>query len=226
MLALVLTKKLHMKIIESSSVGTEVLDERQTIILGVSINNSYFKKGNLERLITWASSKAKNVIVMIPDKPSVYTMVACGYEHDKAEREARLKANSLENKVIEIVAEHWIKNVSVIRWNKLVGNPRYLESLVQMKHEYDTDLCFRHATRQMTAEVITNGTSAAASKDQVDTGVCFLLEELAFILNAPAILGEEKVAYVYHKPIKILKDLLAGEYHYEPLPNVEFMTVE
>ena len=215
-----------MHIIESSLVGEEVLRERETLIVGISINNSYFKEENLERLITWSAESAQHVAIMIPDHPAVHTLVASGKTQSDAERIARLKSNALENKCRGIIGRLGILNVQVVRWKEISAAASYKETLVRIKQTYNEDSLFYEALRRVTGDVLRHAGVEKLSDTKLAIGVQFLLEELAFITSSDSILGRNKTAYVYHKTMSVLKDILCGRYVFKGSANVGFLTVE
>lgn len=217
------TNMLHVK--ESSVIGQEVLNEQQSIIIGISINNSYFKEENLLRLISWGSTRAQSVAIMIPDLPAISTLMALGMPEDKARREARKKANNLENKCRAIIERLSLQDISIVRWESIVGNINYLQALIAIKEAYDQDDLFRIALRSTTEEVIAAHMHETPSASRIDTGVQFLLQELAFICRSPKIIRQEKVAYVYHHTMQVMKDIMEDKYSFKA-PSVGFITAE
>ena len=208
-----------MEIKEYSSIGNEVAQGGQTLVVGISINNSYFNQENLEKLKVWASATAQSVYIMIPDKPAVYTLMALGKIEQDAIRTARLKSNVLENKCAKIIQRLNLNSVKIVRWKDIVSNEKYQNTLVEIKQAYDFDAEFRMAVRSTTASVLQSGVG-------VETGIEFLFQELAFISQASQILGAGKIAYVYHKTMDILRDIIAGEYYFKADSCVGFITVE
>jgi tRNA-dependent cyclodipeptide synthase len=57
-------------------------------------------------------------------------------------------------------------------------------------------------------------------------GVKFILKELAFIVVAPEILGEESVIYSYHRDFPIVADLVEGRLGYPRVWNVYSQIVD
>ena len=217
-----LHKSMHMEIKEYSPIGLEVIGSNHAIILGISINNSYFKAELLEKLLAWATASAGPVYVMIPDEPAVHTLMALGKTQQDAERVARLKSNSLENKCLEIVQRFGLRKIQIIRWGCLVANECYQAALLEIRAAFEKDASFRTAVRNMTASVLKGDSTPEA----IEMGVHFLLQELAFITRADQILGEDKVAYVYHKTMDVLKEVIMGRYVFRASPNVGFITAE
>lgn len=215
-----------MEIKKSSPVGSEVAEGGHAIVVGISINNSYFKTENLEKLIVWASTHAKSVYLMIPDEPAVYTLIALGKKQEEARRIARRKSNALENKCRSIVNRLDLHSVKIIRWADIDPAEQYKNNLHAIYRAYCTDAAFGEIILATTLAVLRNGGIEKPELSAGVTGIQFLLQELAFITQANHILGEEKVAYVYHHTMDVLKNIIEGQYSFKADLGVGFITVE
>ena len=173
----------------------------------------------------WASLFSKNIYIMIPDEPAMHTLRAIGYEEKKAESKARLKSNNIQNRFNEIFKTHQVVNVTIIRWRDIVGNLNYQNSLIQIKKSYENDVCFKKALRMTTSEVLLQSLSREPKESEIDIGVGFLFEELAFICNATHILNKEQVVYVYHKTMVVMKSIFDEKYSFRAASGTGFLTV-
>ena len=217
---------MYMEIKEYSSIGNEVAQGGQTLVVGISINNSYFKAENLEKLIAWASARARSVYLMIPDEPAAYTLMALGKTEEVAKKTARRKSNTLENKCRSIIQHLAIDNAEVIRWRDITPSRHYQNALVGIHQAYNDDIYFRQAIISTTRAVLKNGGTAGPDSNAIKTGIEFLFQELAFITQANSILGEGKTAYVYHHTMHVLKNIIEGQYSFKADPHVGFITAE
>ena len=213
-------------VIKEYSNGAQI-QENQALILGVSINNSLFTNNEyLIKILTWASLFSKKTYIMIPDEPAQHTFMAIGYEEKKAENKARLKSNNIQNRCIEILKNYQIANVSIIRWKDIVGNVNYQNSLSEIEKAYQTDISFQEALRSTTSEVLFNSLKKMPQESNIDIGINFLLKELAFICYANSILNEERIAYIYHNTMVVMKNIFDGRYSFKASPGNGFLTVE
>jgi tRNA-dependent cyclodipeptide synthase len=216
-----------MKIKETSLHNIGVLKNKKiSCIIGVSINNSYFKDENIRNLLIWASSFAKSLYIMIPDEPAIHTLLALGYSKEKAERKARLKSNNVENKCVRIISDLKIKNVIILRWKDIKVSPLYVKRLNEIRSLYTSDQFFKDAIDSTTKNVILGNISGVITNEQINLGINFLFEELAFILHSTIILGESNVMYVYHKTMELMKNIIAGKYDISSSLNVHFITID
>lgn len=214
-----------MKIVETSTVGAAVLQSRtQTIVLGVSINNSYFKEGNLEQLLLWAPQYAGRVYVMIPDEPMISTFMELGYSEKDAIKKSRLKANNLEAKCRRVIIKHTLF-INVVRWRD-INRVEYTKALSAITALYELDTSFQNDIYRATESVIHSNGVVNPSGQQIDIGVNFLLKELAFITYADQILVKEKVAYIYNKTTEVLRYIIDGKYMFKASPNIGYATVK
>jgi tRNA-dependent cyclodipeptide synthase len=215
-----------MEIKETSIIGAEVLSEKETMLVGISINNGYFNVSNLEKLLVWASENAKFVYVTIFDEPAIHTQMALGKSFEKVRRAMRLKKNNLENKCDEIIKRLRLsQNSTTICWENIFSRKEYVESLCEIKQTYLNHKDFRDAVNMATGEVLSNNLQRNPTELEVYTGSMFLLEELAYISRSNLIHHATKIAYVYHKTMPVLKKLLENKYSFKS-SQVGFITAE
>lgn len=200
-----------MRITDISPIGEQIITDKGAVIIGISLENSYFTRENLERILCWARQNAGRIYIMIPDEPAIYTMMGKGYSKEKATTKARLKANALENKCREIAVGLDIL-ITIVRWNTVTQKTSYGVNLHHIKEVYKWDKRFRNEMRNTTIEVLSLGGKIPTTREQIDIGVNFLMQELAFLVDAAHILSESSVAYVYHKTMPLLKACLEDEY--------------
>ncbi len=210
--------------IKESSISEDVIHSKDiSLIIGISINNSYFKEGNIKKLLMWASLYSSSIYIMIPDEPMVHTLIACGNSKEKSERISRLKANSLENKCSRLIKELSLRCVTIIRWDYLINNKEYLNTFSQINKAYEQDISFNNAIRKATIEVLKNNSILEITIENINIGVEFFLKELAFITYSNLILKVKDTAYVYHKTTEILRDIIYKNYYFHSNSNVDFI---
>lgn len=204
-----------MRITDISPIGEQTIKNKGAVIIGTSIDNSYFTEENLKNIMIWVTLNTGPVYIMIPDEPAIYTMMGKGYSRVKATAKVRLKANALENKCrrvaanfdipIEIVRLSLVPNADILSGEPWSLYPTWISG---MREYYKADKNFRLKLRTATKEVLSTGGKYRPSTKQINVGVNFLIQELAFILGSKDILGECNVAYIYHKTIPALKYIL------------------
>ncbi len=208
-----------------SKVGKEALEEKEGALIGLSIRNSYFKDENIHALISWANNNFKHVAIMCPDVPAIHTLMSLGYPENKARQKAMLACNNLQNKCERIAKELGVP-IRFIRWNDIENDQRYISIYDALKDLHKNDAEFHRDARETTKEVIDHHRTALPIEEAIDIGIEFFLKEMAFILNAADILGIPKTAYLYHKEMPVLENLLNGKYQFTPPANTGYVICE
>lgn len=199
---------------EISPVGQDVLTHTGAVVVGLSLENSYFNYENIKSICAWAQERKLAIYVMIPDEPAIHTYMACELSREKATQKARLKANNLENKCLRVSKELGIQ-VAVIRWKSVRTRDKYRKTLSHLQDLLAINEKFK-LDAQKTTRMVLEGKNIKVSEASLELGIQFLLEELAFISNAHHFTGDKSM-YLYHKPTPVLKNLLAGKYGEENL---------
>ena len=203
------------------------LEERKSCgIIGVSMLNSYFSKSNILRMAQSARDKYQRVFFMLPDKPAMHTLAGYGYSASEAQQTTQRKFRTLSNRCRSCIDQLELADAGILIWEQFESDGFYTKMLSDLEDLYFSDSSFSTDVRATTRSVY-EGSGHQKKKElsleeQVDAGLAFLLEELAFILSSPKVLNVEDTEYVYHKEMPILIELLAENYQFEPPKNVSF----
>ncbi len=206
--------------------GYEILNRNDTMLVGMSPGNSYFKKDTISQLLSTVSRLCKNVTIFIPDVPAKHTYNAIGYPITRAEAIARKKGNNLRNHIRRAKDDNNITNITIIDWRKDIERSSAYHKYKKYIYDlYRKNEVFYHDARQTTKLVIADQIKKNIDlENAVDIAINYFLEELAFILASPGICGFEKIAYTYHKRWPIFENLISG--HYDRLmPNIGFVII-
>lgn len=211
----------------ASKTGSQVLEAQGTAVVGMSLGNKYFSESNIAELLGLCRGSFSDVRVMITDVIGVDTLLAEGYPRDEAIRKARLDGNALRNRIKRVIKASDGPEVKILDWmSGIEAHPIYQESLAEVKELYDTVDSFRNDVRAATASVLEGKLRNGQELEfAIDTGVHYLLAELAFLGRSPEILGTEQIAYVYHRGWPIFTNFINGEYDGEQRVNVGFVVV-
>ncbi len=203
-----------MRVNDISSIGKLVLQEKQAVIIGLSIRNNYFRGNTIEQITDWAKDQFRILIFMLPDEPAIDTLSALGYSPEKARQKAMLACNNLENKCLRIIEKFNIDDkVQIVRWAKLKHNGTYQHSYFKLSQLYDEDELFRLDIRRATRQLIERHKTKLPIDQAIDMGSQFLIKELSFIIAASEILNLNCAsAYLYHRQFDVHSNLLAGRY--------------
>lgn len=216
-----------MKIHSQSVIGERALKEKEAVLIGLSIKNSYFKDENIEELISWAHEHFGKVNIMCPDEPAFHTLLSLGHSEKKAKEKSTLECNRLVNKCNRVIANLKLADrARIIRWVDLNQNEAYRSTLKDIEHLYKSNESFRTDVRATTRQVIEQHGTTLPIETAIDIGVDFFLKELALIINSAEILKVPLSAYVYHKRMPVLEHMLDGKYGYQPPTNTGYLVCE
>ncbi|MEK7672672.1 MAG: tRNA-dependent cyclodipeptide synthase [Patescibacteria group bacterium] len=209
-------------------------------ILGISMGNSRFSEDYIRTLFEEMRSEFPGLAVMLPDVPAQSTLQALGYSHEKIGREVRLSFNGIINKCRRAIDLLEIPNVTMISWSDrahfgdgkqsvnavpIGENLNYLKTYQEIQGLYRNNKTFNSDINYATRGVLQGKKRKDGRKmneDDVQIGTKFLLQELAFIINAADILEAKSTSYVYHELMPVLENLYKGKYGYSPAPNTGF----
>lgn len=220
------TTELGQNIIESP-------EETDAVLLGISRGNSQFTEAYIQQLLDAMRAKFDTrVYCMLPDEPSVHTLMATGYaDRAEAERKSRLDFNKLSN----AIQRSQLPLDRILRWNVFSHKPAYREQLSRITDaltnpsfvaEADTATlqvlaaAYAHSRLRIDNQLLEFDPQISVSEklnhnvlaNRLAIGRLFLVEELACILSAPELIGSDRVVYVYHRPMPILTNTLRGKY--------------
>lgn len=182
-----------------------------SFVIGISLNNSYFSSENIEKIISWCDQHewAVTNAIMIPDEPTLHTMLAMGRYEPPARQLVTKKANAIENKCRKVKTKN---KFSIFRWSNVKDTIPYKICLDLMQSIFKHDTRFKKDCLNVTKEVLLNK-KINPTEEQLSRGVQFLLEELAFIYGSKSIIGAGSTCYVYHNKFNVLYNLLSGQYN-------------
>ncbi|MEK6899440.1 MAG: tRNA-dependent cyclodipeptide synthase [Nanoarchaeota archaeon] len=195
-------------------------------LIWMSAGNSYFDEKTIGRLLKFAEKKFKKIIILSPDEPAEHTFRALGYSNSKARRKASLNSNLLINRAKRELQK--IENKDkfyFVYWKRdIVRNPEYEKKYKETMLLYKNNASFRKDARENTKKVISDKFNDVIEVDRaVDEAVCYLLEELAFILSCNSIYGVNNVSYLYHQNWEIYENLINGKYDGKKRENFNFV---
>ena len=96
-----LHNKIHnVKLTFASKRTRDIYNKRQHAFVGLSPFNSYYSTENITDIMAWTIDTFSSFNIFIPTNLSVYTLLAMGYELDKAEKKVRRQDKYLYNKLV------------------------------------------------------------------------------------------------------------------------------
>lgn len=198
--------------------GYDVLKNKGIAIVGLSVGNSYFTQGTIDELLEETTNRFSQTIIMITDKLALHTYKAVGYNHEKAEKKARLDGNALRNRVersIEnVIKEEAQQNIELVDWEEVQKTKSYQQEYENILHLYENNQEFKNVVRDNTKKVLNRKLKPGVKMEQaIDEAKNYLLKELAFLLATPDIYNQRQVADIYHKNWPVFEKLINGEYN-------------
>src|SRR3989344_6419360 len=77
--------------------GLRFLEDNQDLLLAICLNNGYYKRENIHRMLKFALNISKRVTIFTTDGPAKHNYLALGKSETEAIRETRLNKNRLQN---------------------------------------------------------------------------------------------------------------------------------
>jgi len=199
-------------------------------IVGISLNNGYFKDYEIRFLLQEAVGRFGRCAVMVADVPAIATYMALGYEESKARGKALSNGNSLKNRTRRQAEAlgYGEDLVRIIDWAKEVeDDPRYRRHYDRLMEKYNRLPEFAQNVRQTSAEVLAGAEKPPVDRDAaIETATHYLLSELAFMEFTPELLGCKKACFLYHRNWQVYEDYIHGRYDGTLKPQLDFLLLE
>ncbi len=177
-----------------------VYAERKHIVLGISPFNSYFSVERITALSGWAAHNFESFSLFIPDEPSVYTLMALGYDKPKATKKAERQADYLKNKCLRSLAELSISEKEaehiILNFDYLNTSEAYHQALKFYKEKYADDISFREKCLETSEQVVKDKVDTI-NKDMLEIAVKYLLAEMPLFFNSADILNKKSAMFCY-----------------------------
>jgi cyclo(L-tyrosyl-L-tyrosyl) synthase len=197
---------------------------KEVLAFGVSLFNSYFTEDRITRLLQKTASPDSKTYLVIADLPVVHNLRAIGKDDSYIEKKVRHHSNNMTNRCKRAIGASGVDAV-IVNWGAIGSSAVYQDGLEQFHKLYDQDVGFHFEARRMTSDVLLNKLGFLANEQQIDVAVSFVLEELAFLWWGDQILGEDSLVYVYQNEMKILSNLISGEYAIEVRPQISHRVI-
>lgn len=202
--------------------GLRVLMRGGTVLLAICLNNGYYKRPRIEKLIQAAIGLSPRVTIFFTDGPAKHNYMALGRTKQYALRQTRKQHHQLMNACRAAI--EWIRatkpdvSIDFIDWADVYAREDYRQTFSALQALYEGSAEFRIDIREATHEVLSRSRSEENAKTIIDVGVLYSLEELAFLLVFENMVGEksgvrsEDFAYLYYLRWEIFERLVNGQY--------------
>jgi len=193
-----------------------VHQNRHHAVIGISPFNSYFSEQQIAYIFRWASNQFDSVQLYVPDEPTVYTLLALGYDEKKAAKKARRQCNYLKNKIHRALSQFDIDESQLskllICHSDLIHNLVFQEKYNWCCERLKVDPIFREGCLSSSRWVLSNQLKAneEPTDEMLQTAVKYFLAELPMFLWSPEILAKPSAVFCYHQCPSFLKALFNG----------------
>lgn len=200
---------------------TSVLEKKEHICIGVSPFNSLFKEEYLDSLIRHCKTNYQSFHLFIPDEATVYTLLALGYDRDRAEKKTKKQVRWLKNKVIKALRANGISELEVNSYlldgKTLMKNSAFQEELATVHEYFEKDEAFRKHCLEASRWVLENHLPPEEmTEDRLKIAVKYFLYELPLFAATPKIVGTSSSVFCYHQSIDFHKNLYSRQFPYRP----------
>ncbi|MDB5260545.1 MAG: uncharacterized protein JWN37_776 [Candidatus Nomurabacteria bacterium] len=208
--------------------GVEFLNRKQDLLLAICLNNGYYNRENIYRMLRFSLNFSNRVSVFFTDGPAKHNFRAKGYSEDKVLREARLDRNRLRNHCLAALERIKIEEpenkskVIFLDWVDIYKDETYLKEYECLMTLYEENLEFHKDINTTTAKVLKNRLQEGEDiNSKVPIAIKYVIEEMAFILAYPNLSettkqntnhGANGFSYTYYEPWPVFENLVEGKY--------------
>jgi len=220
----------HKRILTLNLVGTtpahlkgwELVQKRGLMTVGISIGNGYFNKERLEVILMGMANYFAEVLIIIPDLPTLHSYLALGYdEHHAMERVKKHRQDisrccrQISEQAESVFAK---KNVNILTWSDhLFPKDYYRSAYDRAVAIYNSDDGFKESILRNTERYILarlegqDVQQLGGMRKIVEKAALYLVEEMAFHEMFHSIFGKDVIAS-YYKGLELIPDYISGFY--------------
>jgi tRNA-dependent cyclodipeptide synthase len=186
-----------------------ITDQGEHAVVGISLFNGYYSPARIEALTRWACRNFRNVDVLTPGTEAAYTLATVMPPRQAAQR-VRRAIRSSHNAALRALRQCCMPEPEqhVASWTRLLERPAYvaLAERARVAHSQDPAVA---AMCEQAVHAVLDGITVPVSPDAVRHATHYVLAELPFLVNSPAIFGVRTSVFVYHRSMPFLDQLFA-----------------
>jgi cyclo(L-tyrosyl-L-tyrosyl) synthase len=171
-------------------------------LVGVSPGNSYFSAFRLSALLSWLARSFSAIDIVYADLHVDTTFHASGHSAEHARKRANKELQGVRRRIRRALEQSSTGSVRtrVAALSEFRSNSVYRVLHTRLQHAVRTDLLLRRTCEEMVLNVLLGRLPEGASitAEQRRAGLAFLLAELPFHLDTPAVLGVRSSVSCYH----------------------------
>lgn len=180
----------------------EIFNQKDLILIGISLGNSYFNEQRIRLILSGFCLKFKRIAVLLADELTIHNYRAVGYDEEKIQKKIRSESNHSRNRlkrvIDEVEAKFNRKNIEFYQWRDVESFSKYHDSLSVVNDHYNNENLFAHDVNQFVLKIINSNSSDCEAKNlMLDEAKWYLLKEIAFLHCASAFFGSSFVSGYY-----------------------------
>ncbi|MEU6132848.1 tRNA-dependent cyclodipeptide synthase [Saccharopolyspora sp. NPDC047091] len=175
-------------------------------LLGVSTGNGYFTQERLLSLVNWAGHHFAEVDLMYVDTHIDSTLIAGGATPAEAARHVKSRLRDIRRKMRRVVEQHAAPCLRVRALSEFQAEPAYHRAKHRTDEALATDPVFADACADLVRRFLAGG-GADVPAERIRAGMDYLLAELPFFLDAPALFGVRSSMICYHLSTPVVEYL-------------------
>jgi tRNA-dependent cyclodipeptide synthase len=217
--------------------GLENLETKQDILLALCLNNGYYNRENVYRMLKFALAFSNKVQVFTTDGPAKHNYRAFGKPEVEVVRKTRLARNALRNmtsaalkRINDELPANSQKSIGFLEWDGIYADPSYQAAVKELKELYEANDQFKSDVNEITRKVLLGGTGINADTEAVlAEGIQYVLEEVAMLFAYQHLSGDAKLTsehgangfnYIYYESWPVFERLMNGEYGTTPQEDI------
>jgi tRNA-dependent cyclodipeptide synthase len=220
--------------------GLELLSQKGDLLLAICLNNGYYNKENIYRMLRFAVAFSDRIQIFFTDGPAQHNYRAMGESEKEIVRKCRLHRNRLRNHCLAALEKMRLvgitPEVALLEWEKIYSDPAYQKSYHDLKELYRASADFQNDINATTRTVLEHRMGLKEIQaDKVAIAIEYVLEELAFILSYPSLGSDTKPIvdhgansfnYMYYEHWSVFENLVNGRYDNRVRGEIGFSIVK
>jgi tRNA-dependent cyclodipeptide synthase len=220
--------------------GVAYLRAGLDILLPLCLNNGYYNRENIYRMLKFTTQFSKDVHVFATDGPAKHNYRALGKAEGKISTITRLARNRLRNlcaqalrRINANLPEDQHHKIMFLEWNDIYHDPVYVDSYRTLKELYTQSTEFKKDADSSSKRVLLSRIGLESEVTaKLSIGIEYIIEELAFILayrslslksKRAANYSNSRFSYLYYEPWPIFEKLVNGDYDNKPKQGIGFV---
>lgn len=201
--------------------GLDVLLQHGHLLVAICLNNGYYKRERIKKILEVAAALSKQVTIFFTDGPTKHNYLALGRSLEKTEQQVRKQRHQLRNAcdaAIQFISRS--VHFNFVDWDDVYDREDYKLAYRELLNLYENNTRFRIDVRAATKDVLFRSKDHIDIEKVVDIGIHYTIEELAFLMIFGRLAAELdhtttseiNFGYIYHLRWEIFEDLVNGRY--------------